>query len=156
MILSFFTGQQYLRIYGFQGRVGHIGDMSVSQCESILAAGLTDFVGQSGVEGALGAQSRHCHVHTVAPVVCRVGRVVDLLFLRVLATQSAVGAQPVLKRNDAEHRWACKLQPQNFVANPWLCKVGCLTEFMEYVVVETLALRRVAFPPCADIAYQLP
>ena len=89
-------------------------------------------------------------MHAVAPVVVRVGGLVDLLVVRVLAAQSAVGRQPVLKRDDAEHRRAFQVQVEDLAADPRLGVIGGLAALVEHVVEILLSGVTVGLPPCAD------
>ena len=92
-------------------------------------------------------------MHTVTPVVARVGRYVDLFVLWVVTPDIAVDRPPILQWQYAEQPGRGEMACDNLVAYPWLGIIGGETRLAEYVVEETLCFATVFFPLLAYAAH---
>ena len=119
----------------------------------LLSAGVRYFVFDDAIEIVGAEELFNSHVHTVAPIVTRDGRHVDLLFGRILAAQVSVNRHPILPRKDGKHCRRIHMLVKDDVANPRLGEVGGLSRTSEHRVVEMLRLFRILFPPCANAAH---
>lgn len=87
-------------------------------------------------------------MHTVAPVVAADGGNVDALGVRVGETESAVDGEPVLEREDGEHRRGGEMVADNVMAEPWLAGIRSLAA--EVQMIEPDGNLPILFPPCAQ------
>ena len=66
-----------------------------------------------GVEGFFGGEVFEGEVHTVAPVVTRVGRHVYKFLCGIFAAYRAIHREPVLQGDDAEHGGRFEMQVED-------------------------------------------
>lgn len=108
---------------------------------------------ESIVEVSFRQQPLHGDMHSISPVVLRVGGFVDLLLCRLLSSEFAGRGYPVLPGKDAEHRRGIEMQFHYLFAQPWFGEVRSTSVFTQHGVEEALRAVVVAFPPCPDAAH---
>ena len=92
-------------------------------------------------------------VHSVLPIVFRIGRDVDSLIRRVGSANVRVHAEQILKLKDAPHRWGSKMLLDDGLINPRLTIIRRFARQAELLVVEALGDAPVFFPPTPDGAH---
>ena len=116
-----------------------------------LSAGGGDEVVETSVEVSAGKQVLKGCVHPPAPVVPRISRNIDPLVSRItLVTDRTIDRQPILKRQDAEHRRRIEVILQNQLTNPRLAKRRSLPLTMKHLMEILGSQLSVFLPPSPE------